>query len=70
MELKNENILTQLKWEVDSLIAITETLTGQRENIDIRIGQSYDMFPTFITSIRKKLNELSKDYEETAQEEF
>jgi len=70
MELKNENILTQLEWEVDSLIAITETLTGKRENIDIRTGQSYDMFPIFITSIRKKLNQLSKDYEETAEEEF
>jgi hypothetical protein len=62
MILKNEHELTQMMWEVESLIAMVEQMCGKKKSNEIREGQNEEMFPKFVLGIRKHLLELEKDF--------
>lgn len=62
MILKNEHELTQMMWEVESLIAMVEQMCMLKKSNEIREGQNEDMFPKFVLGIRNHLLELEKDF--------
>ena len=62
MILTNKHELTQMKWEVESLIAMVEQMCMLKKSNEIREGQNEDMFPKFVLGIRNHLLELEKDF--------
>ena len=62
MKLTNENELTQLEWEVDSIIAIVLELTGQKPSTEINRGQNHRTFESLLWGIRRHLDRLEKDH--------
>ena len=62
MILTNKHELTQMKWEVESLIAMVEQMCMLKKSNEIREGQKEDMFPKFVLGIRNHLLELEKDF--------
>ena len=51
MILTNKHELTQMKWEVESLIAMVEQMCMLKKSNEIREGQNEDMFPKFVLCI-------------------
>ena len=62
MKLTNPNALTQLKWEIESLISMINQEIGKTPKNEIRSGQNNDLIPKFLVSIRKKLDQIEKDH--------
>jgi hypothetical protein len=65
MKLRNKHELTQLKWEVDSLIDIVEQMTGDKPSNEINLHQNEDVFPKMIFGIRKHLLALEWNFTNT-----
>ena len=58
MKLNNKNELSQLKWEIESLIAIVLELTGKKPSTEIRENQNTENAPIMICSIRRHLTTI------------
>jgi len=64
MKLSNPHELTQLHWEITSLIGVVKSMTGQTPNIEINPGQNQRCFNSLIWGIRKHLDRLENDFNE------
>ena len=62
MKLTNPNALTQLEWEIESLIGVINQEIGKTPNIEINEGQNDRTFKSLLFGIRKKLDQLEKDH--------
>jgi hypothetical protein len=62
MKLTNPNALTQLKWEIESLIGVINQEIGKTPNTEINRGQNDRTFKSLLFGIRKKLDQIEKDH--------
>ncbi len=62
MQLTNKHELTQLKWEIDSLIGIVKELTGEKPSTEINSGQNNRGFSSLVWGIKRHLEALEVDF--------